>query len=360
MERKIRVAFIGLAHIHFTTLYNDFIKYPDKFEFVGMADYPPFTEEESRTRLKMNVPESCKIKLWDDYKELLKQNIDVAIICTDVKDHADISEETLGMGIHTLVEKPMTMSIDDAKRMYRAYKKSTAELIINWPVAWMPAFRKVKQLVDEGVVGKVFRVHYRNPATMGPYKLNEYTPNELSKLWWYKSDRGGGSICDYASYGCTLISWITGKTAKRVSGFKKNFLLPFSDVEDYSTFTIDYGDCIGIVEGTWCMLNSGEIPTGPVVYGEKGTLVSDRYDMEVKLYEEVKPYTSDVQASEIYKIEPFEDCIALNIINFINKGEPLFEMITADFNIKVMPEFDAGIRSCKSGAVENTIDPFEV
>ena len=357
--KKIRVAFIGLAHIHFITLSADFMKYPDQVEFVGMADVPPYTEEELQTRLKLNVPEDRNVPLWNDYKELLKQDIDVAIICTDVKDHARITEETLGMGIHTLVEKPMALDMEDAKRMYRAYKKSKAELIFNWPVAWMPAFRKAKELVDDGEIGDVLRVQYRSPATRGPYKLNEHTPEELSKLWWYKHDRGGGSICDYVGYGCTLTTWIANRVAKRVSGFKKNFFLPFSDVEDYATFTIDFGDSIGIVEGSWATLNNGQIPTGPIVYGTEGVIVSDRYAPEVKVYKDIKAYEASVTPTAVYKTEPAEDNIAKNVIEFLTKGEPLFEMVTPEFNMKAMAAFDAGRRSCETGMIENTIDPFQ-
>ena len=107
-----------------------------------MADVPPYTEEERATKIRMNVPEDVDVKLWEDYRELLAQDIDVAILCTDVKDHADIASETLARGIHTVVEKPMAIDMADAKRMYRAYKRSTAELIINWPIAWFPGVSK--------------------------------------------------------------------------------------------------------------------------------------------------------------------------------------------------------------------------
>lgn len=357
--RKIRIAIIGLSHIHFTTLSRDFDKYRDQIEWVGMADVPPYTEEERATKIRMNVPEDVDVKLWEDYRELLAQDIDVAILCTDVKDHADIASETLARGIHTVVEKPMAIDMADAKRMYRAYKRSTAELIINWPIAWFPTFRKAKELSDGGAVGKVLRVQYRSPSTRGPYKLNEYTPDELSRLWWYQHDRGGGSICDYACYGCVLATWFTGKTAKRVSGLKKNFFLPFSDVEDYAAFTIDFGDCVGLVEGSWSTMNNGEIPTGPVIYGTEGVLVADRYAREVKVYKDLKPYTPSPSPNEVYVAEPLDDNIALNVIRFITENAPLYEMITADFNMKAQAAFDAGRRSCETGRLEPVIDPFQ-
>lgn len=146
--------------------------------------------------------------------------------------------------------------------------------------------------------------------------------------------------------------------AKRVSEFKKNFLIPFSDVEDYATFTIDFGDCIGIVEESWSTLNSGENPTGPVIYVTKGTIVSDRYDENIKIYKELKPYQPDVKPSDVIQVESIEDCISLNVLNFIKHKKPLFEMVTADFNMKAMAAFDAGSRSCETGNIENIKEPF--
>ncbi len=359
--KKIRAAIIGLAHIHAILMIRDLEKNGDKVEVVGMADYPAHDPAEVEKRLKMNTPpEGHHVPLWDDYKELLDQDIDLAVVCTDIADHAAAVEEILARNIHTVVEKPMALSMTDAKRMWRAYQKSSAQLIINWPIAWFPAFRKIKELADSGIVGDVLRVQYRSPATRGPYKLGEYTNEELSKLWWYQSDRGGGSICDYAGYGCVLTTWIAGQTAKKVYGLKKNFFHPFSDIEDYATFTIDFGSCVGHIEGSWSTLNNGQIPTGPVVYGTTGVLVADRYVNDVKLYQDLAPYQPSTTPNQVFETAPVTEDIISCAVDFIREGKPLFEMITPEFNMKAMAAFDAGRRSCQSGMVETTIDPFQI
>ncbi|MBQ8525164.1 MAG: Gfo/Idh/MocA family oxidoreductase [Clostridia bacterium] len=357
--KKLRVAIIGIAHIHVKTLTPVFHRMSDVYEIVGIADVPPYTEEEYQIRLKLNMPDNIELKIWDDYKELLRQNIDIAVICTDIKGHADIVEEVLSMDIHAVVEKPMTLSMADAKRMYRAHKASKAELIINWPIAWFPSFRKAKELADSGIIGDVIRVHYRSPATCGPYIPDNHPKDELAKLWWYRGDRGGGSICDYAGYGCVLSTWITGKTAKRVAGMSKRFILDFADCEDYSAFTIDFGDAIGLIEGSWSTLSNGEIPTGPVIFGKKGVIVADRFSPRVKVYTNFIPYVPTPEPNAVYDCEPISEDIAKNIAEFILDGKPLYEMVTADFNMKVMAALDAGRKSCESGNIEKAEEPFE-
>ena len=351
-----------MGHIHLINLSHDFSRHPDMYELVGVAEIPSQMENRELHK-KLNMPSDVDLKIWDDYKELLKQDIDIAVICTDIKDHVEIAEETLSMGLHTVLEKPMACTMEDAKRIYKAYKNSTAELIVNWPIAWFPAYNKVKEIADSGIVGDILRVQYRSPSTIGPYKFSEHPMEELEKLWWYKPERGGGSISDYAGYGCVLTTWITGKTAKRVAGFKKNFAMPqFPDIEDYSVFTIDFGDSMGLIEGSWSTMSNGEIKTGPVVYGSKGVIVADRFDPEVRVYLDFVPYVPTPPANIIYRTGgPLEihDDAAANLYRHLENGEPLAEMISADFNMKVMAAFDAGVRSCNSGKIEDTIDPFE-
>ncbi len=160
-----------------------------------------------------------------------------------------------------------------------------------------------------------------------------------------------------------LTTWIAGKTAKRVAGFKKNFTMKqFPAIEDYSVFSIDFGDSMGLIEGSWSTMSNGEIKTGPIVYGSKGVIVADRFDPEVKVYLDVIPYVPSPPANEVYTTGgPLDipDDAAANLYRHLELREPLNEMISADFNMKVMAAFDAGIRSCESGNIENIIEPFD-
>lgn len=352
---KLRVAIIGIEHCHVRAMVAGFY---DKTDIVGVASYRKMPQDEYDFYIQNNIPANKGIKIWDDYKELLNQDIDIVIVCTAIRDHADIVCEALAMNKHVIIEKPFAFDMKDAKRMYDAYKNSNGELIINWPIAWFVGFNKAKELADSGAVGEVHKVHYRSPSTRGAYPLGKFSDEELSKLWWYKKDLGGGSIFDYAGYGCVLTAWIANKCAKRVYGLKKNYFIPFSDAEDYSVFTIDFGDCVGLIEGSWSTMSNGQIPTGPIVYGSKGVIVADRFSNCVKVYKTFKPYVPTPDAEEVYDLEQSGANLADNVINFITKGEPLHELITADFNMRAQAILDAGKRSCESRneeAVENVL-----
>lgn len=351
--KKFKIAMIGIAHTHASILYHEFSLHRECFDWLGYADIPSALGETVDERRKRNFYAYDKLDYFENYKEIIAKKPDIIIINTDIKSHGDITAQILAEDINVVVEKPMAINMDDALKMYNAAQKSKGELIINWPIAWFPYFNLAKELVDKGEIGEVLRVQYRSPATWGPYEIGVYSVEELNKMWWYDKASGGGAVMDYAGYGCVLATWFFGKQAESVYGIKKNFLHRFSDIEDYAAFTLDFGSGVGFSESSWSTFNSGEIPTGPVIFGTKGTLVSDRYTNAVKVYK--KPSHDLVKPDEIYEYEGKVEESGGNVLNHFLNGTLLHELLTLEFNMKAMSAMDAGIRSCESGKLEKTI-----
>lgn len=370
---KLTVAIVGIEHVHSGCMYRDFSAYPDRFEIIGCADIPPEKGdliEDIDIRLKRNMSKAVEegIRVYKNYRELLALHPDIVVVCSSMKSYPHIVEETLGLNLNTVIEKPMAMNFEDGMRMYRAYRKSNAFLAVNWPVAWFESFNIVKKLSDSGEIGDILRVHYRSPATLGPYThiLKNITEDEKKKylsMFWYHRSMGGGASLDYGGYGCTLATWIFGRQAERAFGIRKNFFLDFSDVEDYVSYTLDFGKGAAVIEGSWSTVNNGEIPTGPVVYGSKGVIVADRYKSEVKIYKSFSHMSN--KPDRVITATPWNEPIyslPMNIYDKIVSGKELHEMITPEFNIKALAALDAGIRSSYSGVCEKTmkVEDFDI
>lgn len=349
-QKKYRVGIIGLDHTHARLLFSKFRSLcGERVEWVGYAQIEKATGAVLEFNKYFYEPLYDAMKEYDHYMDLLNQNLDIAIVCTDTNMHANICEETLKRNIHTIVEKPMAIDLDDAVRMYQAAKNSRAELVINWPIAWFPHFNKVKELLDEGVIGKPLRFVYRTPQTWGPFTKGFYSDKELSEFWWYDKERGGGSIMDYACYGCVLSAWIFGEELpKRVVGFKKNFFTPDCLAEDYGKFLIEYENAIAEVEGSWSTAHSGEVPTGPIVYGTEGTIVTDRYTNEVKVYKKIEGSDDEVK---VYTVQEEDIDIPVNFMNHLEKNEPLHEQITLELNMRAMALLDACLKASDKNEV---------
>ncbi|MBR0460333.1 MAG: Gfo/Idh/MocA family oxidoreductase [Victivallales bacterium] len=364
MSDKLKVAIAGLAHCHAISFYNAFKNYPEEAEFLGVTDIPDPKGAEAESlenRLRKNLPVKGELPhIFPSLDALLSEKPDLVCICTDIMDHAPIALECLKRGINAIIEKPMALRIQDGIQMLMAARQSEASLFVNWPIAWFPTFNLAKQMVDAGKIGRTLRVVYRSPSTKGPY-CNEagFDPQKLGDVWWYRQERGGGSLADYSGYSFTLATWILGKMAKTVYGLRKNFLMPITDVEDYSDFIIDFGDAVAQAEGSWSTFSSGEIPTGPVIYGSEGTIVCDRFSNEVKVYKTFKPYTKCFPPEEIVVPPPMPELnVARNLMDCLRHGKPVHEMLTLDFNLKQLAAMDAGVRSCTSGSAEAVINPF--
>lgn len=351
--KKIRIAIIGLGHVHTQLLYRVFQQYADEIEWLGMADMPSATREDTNRHLQLNVGEAKDLPLFPDYQALLSQKPDLVLCGSGIRDHVEVGVAALRAQASVILEKPMALCFEDAAALYQAHRESAGELIVNWPVAWFEAFRKAKALGDAGRIGRIVRFQYRTPATLGPYSTKGMNPDELKKLWWYQREMGGGSIMDYAGYSATLATWFLGeRQAKTVYGVKKNVFIPFSDAEDYSFFLADYPDAVALMEGSWSTVSSGEIPTGPILYGTEGTLVCDRFSDEVKVYCRYRPYQPCLPPDEIYRLPPCADNLGRNVLDHLEKGAPLFDMLTADFNLRAAALLSAGRASCESGKPE--------
>lgn len=356
---KIKLAVIGTAHPHTPTLFKAFDSRKDDIEVLGCADVPPFEgvhgyvgEDGVTGQMKGNFKPYETMKVYRDWKELAELKPDVAVIGADNRAHAELAEYLLSRGITLIFEKPMAADFADGVKMYRAYKRYGVPMLVNWPVTWFPAFRLARELTLEGAVGRPLRFIYRSPATLGPFSYGgEHTNDFLASSWWYKKERGGGSVMDYACYGCMLSTWYYGRQAKEASAVTASFGTAFSDVPDFSAVTLSFGGALAQLEGSWSTLNNAGIPTGPIVYGDAGVLVADRYSDEVKFYSGLRAK----EPTKVYKAEPIKDCLGDNIFAMLD-GREIHETLTPEFNLAALAALDASARSAEAKATVSVDD----
>ncbi|MBQ9802349.1 MAG: Gfo/Idh/MocA family oxidoreductase [Clostridia bacterium] len=357
--KKIRVAFFGLAHPHVMALYRTVANYPDDFEIIGFAEVPmPSPEPDHYEARRAGMRDKRGVREFADWHDLIAEKPDLAIVNSDNGSREEVCCTLLASGIHVLAEKPMAMTYEAALHMCRVAKEHGIHMLTNWPIAWFPAFRMAKKMLNEGKIGKLLRVTYRSPATWGPFSYSpdgELPPDEvLARSWWYKSENGGGSILDYACYGTVLSTWMFERQAERVSGIAKNFGVTFADVEDYSAMMLDFGDGVGLLEGSWSTYNPGEIPTGPVLYGTDGVIVCDRHTSTVKYYKgrshKPVPPTEVVDAG----LDRQDILLGAHLAQVLRGETEPDEMLSPRLNLAVVAALEAGAISARTGVTVET------
>lgn len=96
--------------------------------------------------------------VYDDAEELLKnEKLDFIDIITDVDTHEKFTLLGAKYGLDVICQKPLAPSFGAAKRMMQATREAGVKFYVHENYRWQPQFRRVKEIIDSGVIGKAFR-----------------------------------------------------------------------------------------------------------------------------------------------------------------------------------------------------------
>ena len=144
-------------------------------------------------------------QVYSDYKELLKDpDIDVVHICTPHYLHARMAIDALKAGKHVLCEKPMALTKEDAKQMLEARERWGKHLGICFQNRYNQASVYMKQLMDQGTLGRVLGA--RGQVTWDR-KPEYYSESPWRGRW---ATEGGGVLINQAIHTFDLLQWLTG------------------------------------------------------------------------------------------------------------------------------------------------------
>lgn len=149
MEKKLRFAVLGTG---FWANYQiPGWKELDAVELVAV--YNRTRSKAEAIARRFDVP-----NIYDNVPELLeKENLDFVDIITDVDTHATFTQMAAGHGIPVICQKPMAPKLPVAEQMVRQCKESGVPLYIHENWRWQTPIRKLKEVIDSGEIGKIFK-----------------------------------------------------------------------------------------------------------------------------------------------------------------------------------------------------------
>jgi predicted dehydrogenase len=227
------------------------------------------------------VEDKIAKEYYTDYEEMLdKADIDAVIITTPHATHAAMTVAALKAGKHALVEKPLASSFVEADRIVEESRKVNTKLMaLPAPSPCMEAFNKVKELVDEGILGKVCFMKSR---------LSHGGPGHAK--WYYQ--KGGGAAVDLGIYPLTKITSLLGP-ARKVQAFFGTAIPERIcagdkikvEAEDNVLITLDFGGgVLASVEANYVTILEMEKGSHSEIYGTKGAVFLDRRDQNLSFY----------------------------------------------------------------------------
>jgi len=96
------------------------------------------------------------IETTSDYRDLLSNpRIHAIVIATPVSTHYSLALQSLQAGKHVLVEKPLTATVEQGERLIEEASRRQLVLMVDHTFVYTGAVRKIKELVDQGHLGKL-------------------------------------------------------------------------------------------------------------------------------------------------------------------------------------------------------------
>ena len=244
-NKKVRIGVIGcgwIAETHVSCLLNE----PDA-EIVAGCDLIPGKARKffDDIAAKKNIDLSGVKTEYADHREMLADkslNLDAVTICTYNRQHAGPAIAALNAGIHVLLEKPFTVTLDEAVEVIRAEKKSGKILSLGFQPRMSLSTKLIKDICQSGELGKIYYIQTGGGRRRG-------IPTPFGTTFIEDETAGLGALGDIGCYSLDLVLNAIGYPKPlTVSGYKSAYFgtdpkycdYPEDKKEEYAKkFTVD-------------------------------------------------------------------------------------------------------------------------
>ena len=191
--RKLRVGIVGCGGIA-NGKHLPAMKKNGNFEIVAFCDL--IEERARRAKEEYGTPDA---RVYTDYKELLKEDVEAVYVLTPNSVHAPVSIAALEAGKHVMCEKPMAKTYAEAKAMVEAAKKSGKLLTIGYQNRYRSDSLYLKEACENGDLGEIY------------YAKAHAIRRRAVPTWGVFLDaqkQGGGPLIDIGTHALDLTLWM--------------------------------------------------------------------------------------------------------------------------------------------------------
>jgi predicted dehydrogenase len=243
------------------------------------------------------------VKTYKDYNELLSDaQPDAILVCTPPNLHFPIIKKAAEKGVHVFCEKPFTTKLNEAVELSQIYSVNQSVNQVGYVNRFNDIFRKVKEFVDNGVIGKVIRFK----SEMFSCTI---TQSDESSGWRASRENGGGAVFEMASHAIDLVNYLVGKPDKVIGSSINNIYS--KNVEDAISSTFLYKNGVsGTLYINWSD-TSYRKPTNKIeIFGMNGKILADQHSLKIYLNKPNEIYTlregwNTLYITDVFKPVPF-------------------------------------------------------
>lgn len=339
-DEPLKVGVIGLTHTHVHWILGR--PADDKVVIAGIV--------ESNVELARRYTQQHGLSMdlvYASMDELIQYARPEAVLAFGtIYDHLEIVEKFAPLGIHVMVEKPLAVSLDHARKMEALAKKHGIHLLTNYETTWYPTVHSAMDLLQDDRIGSLTQLVVRD-GHKGPVNIGV----NAEFLEWLTDPvlNGGGAITDFGCYGANIATWMM-KGERPISVVAVTQQLQKENnpyVDDEATIILTYKNAKATIQASW------NWPIGRKdmeVYGRNGVIYADnRHDLRVRISEGYDGFQETHQRLDELPPpynDPFAHFAAV-IRNEITLSR--YDLSSLENNMIVMEILDAARVSAKEG-----------
>ena len=190
INTRVRAAVIGVGAMgrHHARIYADM----EEVELVGVAD------PDAKTRAQ--VAARHHTRGYEDYGTLLdEEQPELVSLAVPTKWHYPIASDLIDRGVHVLVEKPFTLTLEEGRLLIEQARSRGVKLGVGHIERFNPAIIELKGHLDAGELGRIFQIGVR--------RISGFPPRV----------RDVGVVLDLATHDLDVMRHLTGSEVSRLS-----------------------------------------------------------------------------------------------------------------------------------------------
>ena len=212
---------------------------------------------------------------FTQYQSLIDSgSVDAVLIATPTLSHFEIAKYALQKGLHVMLEKPIGLSSFEGETLVKI-KPNNVKFALMLNQRTDPTFKKIKAVVDSGVLGEIQRTHWTMTNWFRPdiyFQVSDW------RATW--KGEGGGLLVNQCIHNLDIFQWICGVPSE-ITAFAEFGKYHNIEVEDEVTAYLRYhNNATGIFVGS-----TGEAPgvNRFDIIGDTGSLHFDSGKLTQKL-----------------------------------------------------------------------------
>ena len=334
----LRVAIVGLEHGHVDGFLSS-IQNRSDVQLVGISDPDTALLDKYKSKFTLDL----RVPAFPSEAAMIEAvHPQAVLVYTSIAGHRPAIEIAAAHGVSVMVEKPLTISLEDALAIRAAAREHHIHVLVNYETTWYSSNRAAREIVQHGSLGPVRRIIVHD-GHQGPQEIG--VPPEFLSALTDPARNGAGAMYDFGCYGADLATWLMGGkaplTVTAVANHDKSDRYPH--VDDDATIILQYPQAQAVLQASW------NWPFGRKdmeVYGATGYAITvEQNRIRIRREHDAAEHIEPAPAL------PDSEKDSLSYLTAVLGGKitPSGDLSSLDTNVVVMQILDAARESVRTG-----------